>query len=248
MAELRDELRDMPGWIAALDEEIHGQTRKGSSVRRSTDKGSPALCRLSKHGSFRGSPGQQRVYTHSVLVEWVRDVCETRGVEVPQLDTGDLSLWLARHVTAIAADPGFSVCYREIKQIRSDIERIVDLPQSPRCYGACPTVFDGEQVCGTALVVAPGAKTVECDGCGATRTIEELIRLRLGDPYALYTASEVLLIMASDYLREPVAESTWRRWRASKQVKPAGQLYGEPGYCIEDVREFRRKWTRKRVG
>jgi hypothetical protein len=76
-------LHALPGWITALNEEINGETRKGTSVRRSTDLGSPALCRLGKDGSFRGGPGQQLVYTHSVLVEWVRDICEQRGIEVP---------------------------------------------------------------------------------------------------------------------------------------------------------------------
>jgi hypothetical protein len=165
--------------------------------------------------------------------------------------TSDLALWLARHVTAIASDPGFAVCYREIRQITADIERIVDLPPASRCYGACPTVLtdnNGERVCNTEIVVAPGAKTVQCHGCQATRTVEELIALRLGDPYALYTASEILQIMASEYVLEPIPDSTWRRWRAKNFVVPAGRLYGEPGYSIEEVRGMRRKWTRAKAG
>jgi len=81
----------------------------------------------------------------------------------------------------------------------------------------------------------------------AVRTVDELIALRLADPYALFTSAEVEIIMASEYVREPVPERTWRRWKAMRWVEPAGELYGEPGYRIEDVRGMRRKWTREKV-
>lgn len=72
---LRQMLTDLPGWITTLEEAVHGQTRLGESVRRSTEKTGPMLCNL--------EASELLDYTRSVLVEWVRDICETRGMEVP---------------------------------------------------------------------------------------------------------------------------------------------------------------------
>jgi hypothetical protein len=254
ITELRDTLRDLPGWVTALQEDAWGQTRHGESVRRSTDKGSPALCKLGKDGSFKRSPGQWLVYTHSVAVEWTRDVCETRGIEVPELDTRGLLRWLARNVAALASDQGAAVAYREFKQIRETIERIVDRPRSPLFVGRCPTWMGTAgldivaQQCPADLVISPEAKHVRCRECKETYSVADLVEWRLDEapPDLLFTASEVLDIM--DIIRKPVPESTWRRWRATGQVEAVGELYGEPAYRIQDVREFRKKWTRAKAG
>lgn len=242
--ELRDTLNDLPGWITALQEDAWGQTRMGESVRRSTDLGSPALCKLGPSGSFARSPGQLLVYTHSVAVEWTRDLCETRGVEIPILSTSGLMRWLSRHVTAIASDPGAAVCYREIQEIRADIEARVDRPCSPLFAGICPT-----EGCAAELVIPPGGvKQFQCRGCGSIHLVHELLTRRLNEapPDLLFTAGEVLIVM--NMLRMPVPERTWRRWRAQGHVQPAGELYGERAYRIQDVREMRLKWSHRRAG
>lgn len=82
-AELRTMLTGLPRWLTHLEEAATGQTRLGESARRSTEKGSPALCRLGPKGDFRDSPGELLERASAVLVEWVRDICETRGVKVP---------------------------------------------------------------------------------------------------------------------------------------------------------------------
>jgi hypothetical protein len=75
IAELRESLQSLPDWLQALEEAVNGQTRLGESVRRSTEKTGPMLCNL--------EASELLTQTHAVLVEWVRDICETRGVEVP---------------------------------------------------------------------------------------------------------------------------------------------------------------------
>ncbi|MEZ0366790.1 hypothetical protein ACAG26_24255 [Mycobacterium sp. pUA109] len=64
------------GGLAFLLQAAHGQTRLGESARRSTDKGSPMLCNL------RASELLANV--SNFLSTWIRDICETRGVEIPE--------------------------------------------------------------------------------------------------------------------------------------------------------------------
>jgi hypothetical protein len=239
---LRALLNDLPGWITALQEDAYGQTRHGQSARRSTDKGSPALCKLGKDGSFKRSPGQWLLYTQSVAVEWAADVCETRNTPIPALDTIGFIRLLARHVNTIAHDPAAHVAYREFEQIRDTIERLVDRPRSPLFAGPCP-----EKDCGAELVIPPAAKHFQCRDCKATHLVHELVSRRLDEipPDLLFTASEVLVVM--DIIRTPLPERTWRRWRAAQHVQAAGELYGEPAYRIQDVRNFRKKWTREKT-
>lgn len=241
--QLRGWLYDTPGWLASLLEAVHGETRLGESVRRSSERTSPLLCNL--------EASAQLDYARSVLTEWARDLCETRGAQPPDLIDGDLALWLAHNVTAIACDEGFGLCCREIKQMLEDIENLVDRPKSPALNTSCPamlTVGYGEQVCGAYLTLLPDEDSVRCHKCRTTHQVHELTELRLDEVPAdlLFTSNEILDIMAM--IRRPLAESTWRRWRQLKQVIPAGELYGEPAYRIQDVRDFRRKWTREKAG
>jgi len=248
-------LRDLPGWLTALQEDAYGQTRHGESVRRSTDKGSPALCKLGPDGSFKRSPGQWLTYTHSVAVEWAADVCETRGIPIPALDTTGFIRLLARHVNTIANDKAAHVAYREFEQIRDTIMRIVDRPRSPLFVGLCPTVtaFRNETLWPVSLVIAPGATHVKCRDCKETYAVRDLIKWRLDDlpDDVMFTAGEILDIMA--LIDTPIPERTWRRWRYGwpgrpAPIQPVGELYGEPAYRIQDVREFRTKWTREKAG
>lgn len=239
---LRGWFYDTPGWITALLEAVHGETRLGESVRRSSEKTSPMLCNL--------DASAQLIYTRSVLNEWTRDLCETRGTPIPDLADGDLAIWLGRNVTAIACDQGFGVCYLEVKQMLEDIERLVDRPRSPALNTSCPALLRvgyGEQACGAYLTLLPNEDAVRCHECKTTHLVYELIELRLDElgPDVLFTAPEVLDVMA--IIRRPLPESTWRRWRATRQVAQAGELYGEPAYHINDVREFRKKWTREKA-
>jgi hypothetical protein len=239
---LRGWFYDTPGWITALLEAVHGETRLGESVRRSSEKTSPMLCNL--------DASAQLAYARSVLNEWTRDLCETRGLQTPDLVDGDLAIWLAHNVTAIACDQGFGVCFLEVKQMLEDIEHLVDRPKSPALNTSCPamlTVGYGEQVCGAYLTLLPEEDSVRCHNCKATHQVHELTELRLDavPNDLLFTATEILDIMAM--IRRPIPESTWRRWRQLKQVMPAGELYGEPAYRIQDVRDFRKKWTRDKA-
>ncbi len=179
----------------------------------------------------------QLEYTHSVLVEWCRDICETRGAEVPIANTVELASWLARHVSAIACDEGAAVCYREIQEIVRDIENVINRPERHSC-GPCPSpVGDDQQLCSTALVARRGETYVHCWKCKATHNIGELIQRGLETvDELLYSARDVSTTMAA--IGEPIPDRTWRQWRAEKKLVVRGWRGAEPMYWISDVREL----------
>lgn len=237
------ETRSCPGYLERLQEAMHGQTRLGESARRSTDKGSPALCKLGPKGSFRGSPGQLMVYTHSVLVEWTRDICETRGVPTPREPaTRALALWLAHNVSAIASDQGFAVCYREVKQIVRDIERAINRPNPPVLLGPCPTMIAHHRACAVRLSAPRGAATVKCQACGYEHDVETVIEKSLESERAAdYTATVPELAVL---LRRPVR--TIYDWVNFGKLKPANSI-GPARYRLADARELSKPTERKQA-
>lgn len=260
---LAEMLRDLPTWIGWLKDSAHGQTRLGQSARRSSDKGSPALANLGPTGDFKNSPSELLTRTHAVLLEWARDICRSRGHELrmrayPPDFIGPLpadairceytgytefiALWLAQHVNAIAADKAANVCYREIDEITNDIGRMINRPLPHRDLGTCPTIltdgYGSSRECRNPLTAKRGQTEIQCDSCKATFDVEALIRQRIDDVADwLFTAREILDIMAS--IGEPIAASTWRRWRATGKIESRNELGSEPKYLLSEVRALR---------
>ena len=194
------------------------------------------------HGRVNLRASELLDYTHSVLSEWVRDLCETRGIPAPQLTTTEAhARWLATHVSAIACTPGASVCYTEITQIQTDIERAVDRPHSPRYWGPCPTPeADNGQTCATGLfALTPDADAVTCWRCHQTHQIHDLIERALASiDELLYSARDILEILRQT--GQPLSERVWRDWRAKGRLTIRGWRGAEPMYWISDVRDLMR--------
>lgn len=250
------------GWIDYLDDAAHGQTRLGESARRSTEKGSPLMVNL------RAS--ELLTYAHSVLLEWTRDITDTTGtphiaVYPPEFIgalpkhairckyrgyTQTLALWLTEHVHAIASDQSAAICYREIKELITDIERAVNRPVAPRELGPCPaTLTDnyGERRCQTKLTAQHDQREVQCWKCKTTHDVEKLIRDALDETRDwLWTAREVLDFMG--LIGEPITERTWRRWRTENRIQSRNETGAEPKYLLHEVRELRDQMTRRRRG
>lgn len=151
--------------------------------------------------------------------------------------------WLAAHISAIAADESAGQFYRDIETAILEIERVINRPLHPLECGPCPALTDKQQPCGAGLTAKRGAVEVTCWKCRATHNIEELIEARLHEAeYLLFTARDVLAVMGR--IGQPIADRTWRRWRELGQVQPAGELYGQPGYRLADVRAMRRRYAR----
>lgn len=241
-------------------ETIEGPARDGESwplkVPLDVDIDLPTARRQRMNLALQHALGAARInlraselldYTRSVLVEWIRDICETRGVEVPAIaEVAEMALWLAKNVSAIASDEAADVCLREIREIVRDIEQVIDRPASRRYCGPCPAVVkDGDgrdRVCGTALKAHGDDVSVECmaRNCRATHNVEELFvrQINTTDGY-LFTMDELAgLVLPA--VGEYVPRRTLQHWVAKRRLHPRDHtLDGEPKYLLADVRKLR---------
>ncbi|TDH48505.1 hypothetical protein E2F47_23605 [Mycobacterium eburneum] len=288
--ELRDMLAHLPRWIGYLEDAVNGQTRLGESARRSSDKGSPALANLGTGGAprkghlhhgavshavvdFSESPSGLLEYTHSVLVEWCRDICHTRGhtlrmrvyrsdfVGPLQIDdvrydhpdqTGPIALWLAQHVSAIACDEGAAVAYREIAQIVADIERCINRPLPPRFVGPCPTPLDAghHHDCdkahphACAIALTAGRSATEVTCPSCGATHNvEELTQRLSDEVSDWWMTQNELLLAMESIRQPVPLRTFQEWRRRRKIPSMLGADGAPRYRLVDAQRLREERT-----
>lgn len=240
-----------PGWIEHLAEAALGQTRMGEMARWFRPAHAPLR--------FDSRASDQLGYVHSVLVEWVRDLCETRGVQTPLLHTtSEVALWLAANVSAIAADQGAAVCYREISELTKDIERLIDRPIPQRFCGTCPSQLDGNHDtdcgkahphrCATILMAKREATEVICPVCRNAYDINELLTaLRAALDDWRFPFKELPLVLS--WLDERVPERTLRDWLAKGRLVPADYQGGKAVYRLADVRRLRtEKYQSKPTG
>lgn len=232
--ELRDMLEGLAKrWLRYLQDAALGQTRLGDVVRHR--RGDEQPLRLNLRAS------ELLDYTRSVLVEWIRDLCETRGVPVPHITvTAEMALWLARNVSAIAADQGAKVCYREIRQIVGDIERVINRPVPWLPLGPCPTETGRRERCNYRLEAPRGAKRVKCPQCEQTHEVGRLIETLICETEDyLFTMSELVGIILPA-VREYVPRRTLQHWAAHGKLQPHDYTTsGEPKYLLADVRRLR---------
>lgn len=112
---LRKMLADLPWWLARLDESATGQARHGDDSRRTPryrqhldgdahpissfpsdhednlakarhDRQEAIMRDALARGRVNARASELAERSHAVLVEWVRDLCETRGVDLPTFD------------------------------------------------------------------------------------------------------------------------------------------------------------------
>jgi len=231
----------LPSWLEHLAETALGQTRMGEMARWFRPDHAPLR--------FNSKASDQLGYTRSILVEWVRDLCETRGVPTPILDsTSEMALWLSRNASAIAADEGAAVCFKEVETATKDILRLIDRPEPRRFCGPCPTQLDQEHdaecrqqhphACVTALMAKREAMEVTCPTCRTTHGIAELWAALLAEVDEwVFTRGELLWVLS--WLNERVAPRTLRDWLAKGRLLPTDYQLGKPRYRLGDVRRLR---------
>lgn len=260
---LRSLLAELPWWLDELETTVTGQARMGSSVRRTPryrqalDGEAYPIAELPDDGSdnlpkarhereqavLRDALARGRVNAraselsekvHAVLAMWVRDLCETRGIELPRFDRSTmLARWLHANVTVIAASEDFDLLFTEIAEIRRDIERVIDRPVSPRLLGPCPGDGSSTRPCGSALRSRPRDTEVTCEKCGAVHDIDELIADHLhNEGNYLVSQSNLLFLMAAR--GTPIPGRTFREWRRTKRI-PEAFVSGEPRYRLADA-------------
>lgn len=246
--ELRDMLAGTPRLAGYLDESAFGQARLGEPARRTKSDEIPMRV------NFRAS--RELAQLHATLARWVQDLCETRRLPIPAAVTppprrdpaaidshtrvvaaiAAMSTWLAANVSAIASSDDAGLCYREIDRHVGRIMRIVNRPSPPRFCGPCPHPVDG-RACDTRLMANRAATEVRCPTCESVHKVADLLADLLERiDHMSFTAADVLLIFTG--LGEPLSPRTFRQWRYTKRILPAGWFDGEPLYRISDVREL----------
>ena len=153
------------------------------------------------------------------LTTTVRDVLETRGIEVrrafkvvnrelvgPLLPgwrraPGDwrptlpeIANWLAVHVHSLACDESAGIWKREVDGLVKRIEKVIDRPPAPRFCGQCDTKID-RKICGLMLYARRDAIEVTCPNpvCRTTHNIDALYnRWRNAIDYQIVSREEMI--------------------------------------------------------
>lgn len=185
----------------------------------------------------------------NTMGSWVRHLCESRGVEPPELATAvRMARWLRANVRAIANDEAAGEFVDELADLRKRIERAVNRPQPRKFLGACPT-WDEEtgKSCGRKLSAPEDASEVRCRDCGETHQCARLQLLLVGDmEREKVTMARVRQLNRNLPPEYRTAESTMRMWITDGRLKPRGQSDGgEPLYLWRDVRKLHDETTKR---
>lgn len=184
----------------------------------------------------------------------VRDVCESRGVPDPKLNTTGCARWLAANVGAIACDESAGHVHGEIQGYVRRIERVIDRPMRRKFLGPCPTWDEGERKsCGTDLYAIEDAIEVYCRKCRSTHNCNRLKLLQQNELERKPLTWDELL-NANKWQPDDcrVSDRTLQSWRKTGRLKPRGWLrpngrHGgtqrsvddQPLYRWADVRQLR---------
>lgn len=171
--------------------------------------------KLTRQGQASGLLREAR----NTLTTIVRDVLETRGVEIrrafkvvdrdmagpllpgwrragndwrPTLP--EIANWLAVHVHSLACDESAGQWKRDADGLVRKIEKVIDRPPAPRFCGQCDTKID-RKICGLMLYARREAIEVTCPNpvCRTTHNIEALYnRWRNAIDYQIVSREEMI--------------------------------------------------------
>ncbi len=255
------------GLLDACEDVVLRRTRlsTGGGHRKKGDEQpapfAPDEERLDKDG--RVIPSRQekaaRLLTsaRNTMTTTIRDLCETRGVECPEIpDAGDMALWLAGNIHAIACDESAGRVRAEVDSLVRSIKTVVDKPIAIQRLGYCPTELDGQQ-CRTLLSAREDAIEVYCPKCRTTRSCDRMRAITAAEARRTYITWEQVLEANKEFgalegRDRRVNERTLQNWRATGALKPRGYLRpsgrrgnhrrsdeDEPLYSWPDVEELR---------
>lgn len=255
------------GLLDACEDVVLRRTRlsTGGGHRKKGDEQpapfAPDEERLDKDG--RVIPSRQekaaRLLTsaRNTLSTTIRDLCETRGVECPEIpDVGDMALWLAGNIHAIACDESAGKVRAEVDSLVRSIKTVVDKPVAIQRLGYCPTEVNGAQ-CRTLLSAREDAIEVYCPKCHTTRSCDRMRAITAAEARRTYITWDQVLEANKEFgalegRERRINERTLQNWRATGALKPRGYLRpsgrrgnhrrsdeDEPLYSWPDVEELR---------
>ncbi len=186
----------------------------------------------------------------NTISTWVRDLCETRGIEftppqvvsrrfvgplkvdwrrVPddyQANAADGARWLGAHVNAIALDIDARRCFDELHNLVDEIVAAINRPDR-HFAGRCPTVIaysrTGEAIeCGKCLYAGTDAHNVTCPKCEQEIDVQRnrLRAWRDGD-----TMTERVLLDKLTKIDEPVSRVQFYAWIKDGLIEPVGWMH-----------------------
>lgn len=214
-----------------------------------------ALAHALAAGRVNARASTQYDRIQNMLGTWVRDICETRGVEVPRLNTASsMALWLAKHVMAVASQDGADLFCDEVIDAQRAIERIVNRPPPHRIIGPCITdpapdeVLDKRRAdgdyqtrCNLELSAPQKAKAVTCPQCKATHDdVEALVKQNFDEMSGQNFTVRQLVDVILPVLDELVPQRTLERWIKYSWLEVRGvDERGAQMVRLRDVRDLR---------
>ena len=255
------------GLLDACEDVVLRRTRlsTGGGHRKKGDEQpapfAPDEERLDKDGhtipSRQEKAARLLIKARNTLSTTIRDLCESRGVECPAIpDVGDMALWLAGNIHAIACDESAGRIRAEVDTLVRRIKTVVDRPVAIQRLGYCPTEVDGAQ-CRTLLSAREDAIEVYCPKCRTTRSCDRMRAITAAEARRTYITWDQVLEANKEFgalegRERRVNERTLQNWRATGALKPRGYLRpsgrrgnhrrseeDEPLYSWPDVEELR---------
>ena len=167
-----------------------------------------------------------------MLSTTIRDLCETRGVECPEIpDVGDMALWLAGHIHAIACDESAGRVRAEVDTLVRSIERVVDKPVPMRLDSARPN-WTATRAANCCTPATTRSRSIAAK-CRTTRPCDRVRMIAMADARRTrVTWEQVLLINRQQPEGYRVADRTLREWRPAEHSRSGDTRgraeHGEP--------------------
>lgn len=260
--------RRSPGLLANLEDVVLRRTRIGGSPghRKRGDEITAPYEPDTEKGRWtkQGHAAQLQDAIGMGLLSTLRDLCESRGSELPPCDSvSQIAFWLASHAPAIACDEGAGQTFNDIARYVREIERVIDRPVGRKWLGRCPTWLDTERrACKVDLFAPEDAVEVFCRVCRTTHNCNRLRLLLFNDlEYEKITWRQLLDANRAQSDGFQISDSTLRWWRANGKLRPRAYRRpdgrevinrhneaDEPLYKWADVRKLRSEQGRAKVG
>lgn len=234
---LIDELRSV-AWLAdELEVTITRRAKLSGPTLRVAGDPETAL-------PFNEAASEAAWLLRNVLVSWVRDLCDTRGMIYPLLGSAsELAGWLASYATSIQMSEAAHVAYDEITDAVAQARMVIDRPKTRQVLGTCLGDTDTADQCQKVLYVAAGRQKLTCGECGTVHNVAErrdwmlqVVRNERG------TAADVARKLGT-LLEPPVKAGTIRQWH--KRGKLEGDALGE--FLFGDVIDLHVRMNTKAV-
>ncbi len=206
-------------------------------------------------GRVNGRASDEYDRINNTLSTWIRDICETRGLETPKLNTATaMAWWLAKNVTAIAAQESAAECCEDIAVAIKHVERIVNRPTPPRAIGPCITDPAPDEVlekrrdagdystrCNLELTAAHKAKSVTCPQCKITHAdVEAVVDQNIAEMGETNMTIRMLVDVVLPRLNEVVPQRTLEQWIKRGWLEVRGHdPAGAQMVRLNDVRDLR---------